>query len=120
MNKHIKEKLIAALESNEYEFGRGALRTTTTCFCGMGVLCDLYQKENQQISYWVSHEDANLAYDVYVMDVELGKFIKESDILPYQVREWAEITEDQETELMQINDDSSNKYVAVIELLKTL
>ena len=49
MKTEIKTRWIAALRSGEYKQGYGHLRTMDNCYCALGVLCDLYSKdENRQ------------------------------------------------------------------------
>jgi hypothetical protein len=45
MNPQIKQKWVSALRSGDYQQGRSYLRTDNG-FCCLGVLCDLYAKEN--------------------------------------------------------------------------
>ena len=45
MNPQIKQKWVDALRSGEYQQGQYCLRTDNG-FCCLGVLCDLYGKEN--------------------------------------------------------------------------
>jgi len=45
MNPQIKQKWVSALRSGEYQQTRNYLRTDNR-FCCLGVLCDLYIKEN--------------------------------------------------------------------------
>jgi len=45
MNPQIKQKWVSALRSGDYQQGRSYLRTDNG-FCCLGVLCDLYGKEN--------------------------------------------------------------------------
>jgi hypothetical protein len=45
MNPQIKQKWVDALRSGEYQQGQYCLRTDNK-FCCLGVLCDLYGKEN--------------------------------------------------------------------------
>lgn len=51
MNSRVKEKWVAALRSGEYKQGRGLLRDNYSNFCCLGVLCDLYDKE-QNFNSW--------------------------------------------------------------------
>jgi hypothetical protein len=45
MNPQIKQKWVSALRSGDYKQGQNFLRTDNG-FCCLGVLCDLYIKEN--------------------------------------------------------------------------
>jgi len=75
MNPQIKQKWLNALRSNEYQQCRGRLHTNSG-FCCLGVLCDLYIKENNV--EWEINEDS-------------GKYMfqnKGAD-LPFSVIEWS-------------------------------
>jgi hypothetical protein len=59
MNQTIKEKWLQALRSKEYEQGRGCLKEEDK-FCCLGVLTDLYIKENNL--NW-SLDDSSCVYE---------------------------------------------------------
>jgi hypothetical protein len=46
MNQDIKQRWIDALRSGQYQQGNDCLRDAQDRFCCLGVLCDLYVKEN--------------------------------------------------------------------------
>lgn len=48
MKKRIKKKWVKALRSGEYEQGTYQLRDSDNYFCCLGVLCDIYAKENNK------------------------------------------------------------------------
>ena len=48
MDKKIANMWIKALESGDYKQGKCALRNDNDCFCCLGVLCDLYDKDRKQ------------------------------------------------------------------------
>lgn len=82
MKKAIKKKWIKALRSKEYQQGKYTLRSSDNEFCCLGVLCDLYARENSDISW-----DDNSGYpDHYTFD---GR----SMYLPITVRQWAGLDE---------------------------
>ena len=54
MNPEIKQKWLNALRSGEYPQGRNDLRNGDG-FCCLGVLCDIYVKENNKS--WMKYED---------------------------------------------------------------
>jgi hypothetical protein len=83
MNSEVKAKWIAALRSGEYEPGRGELRSVSNCFCCLGVLCDLYQKEHPEVEWVVANHDKR----VY-------EFNRQSQVPPLSVwKEWAQMNE---------------------------
>ena len=78
MNQEVKEKWVAALRSGEYKQTKQTLHDKNG-FCCLGVLCDLYLKENDLD--WQEHN-----YDPKV----LVCFDRE-DTLPDEVADWADI-----------------------------
>lgn len=80
MNPEIKAKWVAALRSGEYKQLQGALRSDNeagSCFCCLGVLCDLYT------------EDKGIEWD-------LRKLEDESDAVPSTtVAAWARFSWDE-------------------------
>ena len=57
MNLEVKTKWVAALRSGEYIQGKGILRKVVnnqTCHCVLGVLTDIYVKEEGMIWYEIS------------------------------------------------------------------
>ena len=82
MNSQVKEKWIAALRSGEYEQGDGKLRTRKG-YCCLGVLCDLYSKENAwDWEFRGDDETIHLPMDYWYFD-------EESEFLPISVMEWS-------------------------------
>ena len=75
MNPQIKQKWVNALRSGDYQQGRNYLRTDNG-FCCLGVLCDLYGKENNV--EW-KLEDGGRNYE----------FKYHTAVLPLPVVEWA-------------------------------
>ena len=76
MNPQIKQKWVSALRSGDYQQGRNYLRTDNG-FCCLGVLCDLYGKEN------------NVEWEIDEVDGYL--YEKNSTLLPLSVMEWADV-----------------------------
>ena len=112
MNKTVKNKWIEALRSGEYEQGICSLRKDNK-YCCLGVLCDLYGKEND--TPWVK----------YVSEEEF-RFLGHNKWLPKEVRDWAGVDYNRvslpkcigdRTDLVQLNDSGcSFDYIAdVIE-----
>ena len=83
MNQDIKQRWIDALRSGQYKQGIGFLRNAQDQFCCLGVLCDLYVKENAKPGSdddWEEGSEYN-AYDYCLYGV-LGA-------LPEAVMQWA-------------------------------
>lgn len=55
MNQEIKRKWIQALRSGAYKQGKNMLQSSKGEFCSLGVLCDIFVKENPEIE-WKNHE----------------------------------------------------------------
>jgi len=103
MKTEIKDKWVKALRSGEYTQGRGTLRKNDK-FCCLGVLCDLYMKEDTNSSWRTKFKD----------DVEetfnfiSGKESK-SDTLPNEVVEWCDLDhtnpDTKKGAIAKLNDD---------------
>jgi hypothetical protein len=76
MNPQIKQKWLNALRSGEYQQTQERLRKEDG-FCCLGVLCDLYGKENNV--EWQHNEVDGYFYE------------KNSAVLPLSVMEWADV-----------------------------
>ncbi len=71
MHQEIAQKWTAALRSGEYKQTKHQLKTCDNRFCCLGVLCNLYQKENG--GEWTGY----------------GYFLGCGQILPPEVVDWA-------------------------------
>lgn len=116
MNKEIKKEWIAALKSGEYEQGTGLLhyeQDDEIKYCCLGVLCDLAVKKGiikppGTVKYNFSDQTA------YYYGTGEHKIVS---VLPTEVANWAEITQDGHfyenhgeviKSLATINDDGAN------------
>lgn len=88
MKPDIAEKWVAALRSGDYMQGAGRLRSVAGEFCCLGVLCDLYHKENPGAGSWVNHGAGEYAW---IDDLEDAPIVS---ILPECVRNWAGMISD--------------------------
>jgi hypothetical protein len=114
MNPDIKTRWVEAIRSGDYTQGTQVLyRADTECFCCLGVLTDLYLKENDES--WALHtetlEDPAVS-DGDVADVLVGHLGEDYQLLPTAVCQWAGIRANPALEhhekLMfaaQLNDD---------------
>jgi len=110
MNPQIKQKWVDALRSGEYQQTKGRLHDENG-FCCLGVLCDLYIKENQL--EWEPSTHYNNAY----MFQDMAK------ILPISVMVWVGVGEgnppvnDGDSSLAELNDQGStfNEIADLIE-----
>jgi hypothetical protein len=80
MNPQIKQKWVSALRSGEYQQTQRRLHDENG-FCCLGVLCDLYLKENQ-----LEWEPSTHYNNVYV-------FQYMATVLPLSVMEWVGVGE---------------------------
>lgn len=81
MNQEIKQKWVAALNSGEYEQGQFAL-TQHGSFCCLGVLCDLYIKDQN---------NPNIQWETLHPELETKSLFTESGVLPIEVQIWADL-----------------------------
>jgi hypothetical protein len=108
MNPQIKQKWVSALRSSDYQQTKGRLRKEDK-FCCLGVLCDLYGKENNK--EWQHNEVIGYFYENH------------SFSLPSSVVEWSGIADsnplvnDEIGTLSGLNDRGStfNEIADVIE-----
>jgi hypothetical protein len=91
MNKDIKDKWVAALESGDYPQGTGCLKSETGAYCCLGVLTELAVQAG--VVKW------HTGKGVY-MDNEVGP---SWGYLNEVVIEWAELSEDEVTQDGDIN-----------------
>lgn len=107
MNKEIKDKWVAALESGEYEQGKGKLKRDNK-FCCLGVLTDIYIKENNL--EWEENENDYCLLDGF------------SETLSISVREWAEMNKESKQtilpELINLNDSQSKTFKQIAKVIK--
>jgi hypothetical protein len=99
MNPQIKQKWVSALRSGDYKQTQHRLRKEDG-FCCLGVLCDLYGKENN--AEWTPLDFDN-AY----------AFQEFESYLPSSVKKWADLeycnphVNDEESTLVRLNDSGS-------------
>ncbi len=80
MNAEIKQKWTTTLRSGDYKQGKKQLRPSKNRFCCLGVLCDIYAKDNN--IEWEIDEDSSF------------RFKGSLTMLPPKVRDWADISAD--------------------------
>jgi len=117
MNKKVKKKWIRALRSGQYDQVQGTLCAETasdkTGFCCLGVLCNIHAEERKTL-YWA--EDAGARGrkfvrkngKVQIMQARELSYLGSQDDLPSSVRNWAGLTKDQESVLVDMNDSGSS------------
>lgn len=132
MNKRVKKKWINALRSGKYKKTTGYLHTRLIkiknkgksnekkeeipMFCSLGVLCDLYIKEQNKKA-----GSKNIVWDE--IDTEDNSLIfginEKGDSLPKEVIEWAELEDEtgsftylksgDTTDIVELNDGAHGK-----------
>lgn len=78
MNKVIKEEWLKNLRNGEYTQAKDTLKSKDG-FCCLGVLCDMHRKATKK------HK--------WELDKEHYSYLKQEDILPCDVKIWAELDE---------------------------
>jgi hypothetical protein len=101
MNPQIKQKWVSALLSGEYQQTQNRLRTDNG-FCCLGVLCDLYGKEN------------NVEWELGCGN--LYQFQGNYGTLPSSVVEWSSL-EDRGTTLIVLND-SGKTFEEIADIIE--
>lgn len=110
MNTEVKQKWIDALIGGDYPQAKRQLKVGDS-FCCIGVLCDLYKKETGK-GKWVTLYD-----DAY--GFVAGKAVLESNYIPQEVREWADVEKGLYifSELAVLND-SGKTFSEISEVIK--
>lgn len=118
MDSAIKQQWVAALKSGEFKQGEGALRRTDgdgVSFCCLGVLCELYRKENG--GEWQPRQDG------------FFEMFEEHEWLPNEVAIWAgldcngsdtevEIEDGEWATLPDLNDGSGWDFPKLADLIE--
>lgn len=123
MNKEIKGKWLAALESGEYDKGRFMLRSIDDKYCCLGVLCDLYAKEHDGEKWEIQDDNSDVFLFIEDEDNDIFVFQGQSELLPHAVADWAGLDSRSPVIggvlLTEINDENDT-FDSVIELIKEL
>ena len=93
MDTAIKTKWLAALRSGEYKQARGSLEEVQdgeSCFCCLGVLCDLAAKEG--IVVRAERDQGHIIDATYTSVVDPEDYSEA--VLPKAVRDWAGLSDD--------------------------
>lgn len=128
MKKEVADIWIKALRSGKYKQGKYVLHTDDNKFCCLGVLCDVYnkeQKKNKKKTLKVSCADNDDGLKCF-------KYNNECSYLPKIVRDWAgiksdrgylEIEEDYTDSLAGLNDgdiDTNGKtFKQIAKIIET-
>ncbi len=125
MKKDIKKKWLKALRSGEYKKATGSLKTTSG-FCCLGVLSDLYIKEHttgRGKAEWVDR-NGDIAFET--------KGESETGVLPSAVVRWAGLKddapkvsftgtgkdEDGQIGLINLNDDKGFSFARIADKIE--
>lgn len=112
MNPQVKEMWVNALMSEDYEQTQGKLRTSTG-FCCLGVLTDLYVKKINAEWFLQSSDPENVSPEDYYT------FEMTDDFLPLSVKQWAGL-DSTCPEVMVENDDYCEEFCDDEYVLKEL
>lgn len=111
MNKEIKQKWVKALRSGKYKQTRSKLKSTNGRFCCLGVLCDIYAKEN---GLRCSRHN----------DVAMGIF-DSLELLPDEIKDWADVDNDPILYLKEgtktltcLNDEDGKSFKEIADLIE--
>ena len=112
MNTEIKQKWVSALRSGKYEQGSEKLYSGRG-YCCLGVLCDLYSKENGL--KWEFRGDDVIKTEDEIVPSQLQKcdyfyFDDESEFLPESVKEWAELSVKNPQVRVEYEDDEDARF----------
>lgn len=125
MNQEVKAMWLDALRSGEYKQTRNSL-CDTQGFCCLGVLSDLYLKENPEAKAKWSTGGNTVGFQYIAKD---GEEIWDIEFLPRPVMEWAGLTDDNpdvvfvnegrqyEIPLSNLNDESGYNFKEIAEIL---
>lgn len=120
MNPQVKEKWVEALTNGTYKQAQGALQhdgelvdgTLGVGYCCLGVLCDLYVKENPKNPHGARWEDGAFKF----FDEKLGRSRSEGDLPPGFVYKWAGLdVEDGSAPYVGISVEEAEGYGLVDE-----
>jgi hypothetical protein len=102
MNPEVKAKWIAALRSGKYRQVKETLKKRNGGMCCLGVLCDVYAKENPQ------NKEAKWEYG---STSKAYSFLNSEGDLPVSVYEWAGLeNHDPNTGVQKFTDDHDRNY----------
>jgi hypothetical protein len=121
MNQYVKRKWVAALRSGEYKQTGGRLREGD-CYCCLGVLTDLYDKDIQNDHHEWYEFDGQYGYASDGVTVEA--------ILPESVMKWADLKEcnptvkeermgQTVTSLAYLNDNEELDFNQLADIIET-
>lgn len=123
MKKEVKEKWLNALRSGEYQQCKGALKRGENNFCCLGVLSDIYQKENPDLK-WESHPNHP---DVLTLSCQKNEISEGPFQLCEQVMKFAEIDEsltknifikEFNSTLVQLNDINGKSFAEIADIIE--
>jgi hypothetical protein len=111
LNRDFIFKWISAMTGGDYEQGQKYLRPTTETYCCLGVACDLYDPNG-----WVAAEEGEIEWG-YAVDVETEEEERSDTGLPRKVLDHIGLTKEQESMLMELNDEGAS-FVAIANMLR--
>jgi len=116
MKEQIKDKWVKALMSGDYKQGRGKLKSCDGSFCCLGVLSDLYAKENGV--KWKKYDDC-------------FSIVESFDLLPKEVIKWSGMSSESgeiqnelynnelyDFELAEVNDSGKHTFDQIADIIE--
>lgn len=114
MNPQVKQKWIDALRSGEYNQGSYKLRSGNG-YCCLGVLCDIYAKENNS-NEWDFFSYDKCSDEENPQPLDCWYFGTESEVLPQSVMDWAGLTVDNPQVLTTYGNDNDCDLYQISDL----
>lgn len=101
MKKLVKDALLDALVSGEYNHTRYHLHKNDESFCVIGVLCDLYIQDDHPEASWKTPNFTSESVFFHDGRRYHGGFS------PHRIEQWAGLTANESSELMAVSDAST-------------
>lgn len=93
MNSEVKAMWVTALRSGDYPQTRSNLQDSDG-FCCLGVLCDLYLRENPEIEARWEYARGSEGQKIFVFIDEEGQYNVSDEYLPEPVVKWSGVPND--------------------------
>ena len=114
-NANVRTLWIEALRSGEYKQTREYLHNPQG-YCCLGVLCDIFRKQNPSSCEWVLPQDKG-SY-VFSTNEEEDGWVQEESYPPILVRDWAGLSYSNMMALAKLNDDDHFTFNEIANVLE--
>lgn len=137
MNPQVKVKWLQALRSGDYRQGKYRLKGEGGSFCCLGVLCDVYSKDDEGKGQWEwkGLEDGGWRFVTDDLELEEVSLDWGETVLPPLVAEWAGLEDvsprvfvasrtshlktRQEYALADLNDGGCENFDSIADLIES-